>query len=88
MAMCNVCEMRIDTGLSVPHFAMCDDDLQGGSVSPYSPDDGERWDYYTVTLDAGRISYSPVMCGDCLIELDKCGHGYDLRHKRSKKARV
>ncbi len=88
MAMCNVCERGIDTGLMVQHFAMCDDDLAGGSVSSYGPDDGERWDYYTVTLDAGRISYSPVICGDCLIELDKCGHGNDLRHKPSKKRRV
>lgn len=63
------------------HFAMCDDDLAGGGRSSYAPDDGTRWDYYTVTLDKGRISYSPVICGDCLIELETCGHGSDLRQK-------
>ena len=36
-------------------------------------DNTTRWDYYTVTLDKGRISYSPVMCGDCLVPLGTCG---------------
>lgn len=44
-----------------------------------------RWDYYTVTLDNGKITYSPVICGDCLIELEKCGHGYDLRQEKKRR---
>jgi hypothetical protein len=77
--MCGVCDMRIFRD----HFSMCEDDLAGGGRSSYAPDDEKiRWDYYTVTLDKGRISYSPVICGDCLIELEQCGHGYDLRRKQ------
>lgn len=35
MALCNVCDRRIDTGLVVKHYALCDDDLVGGSSAPY-----------------------------------------------------
>ena len=45
MATCNVCEMRIDNDLMTKHFAICDDDLQGGSVSPYSPEQETAYDY-------------------------------------------
>jgi len=58
----------------------------------------KNWDYYTVTLEnkssgagvvGGAITYSPVICGDCLTELDTCAHGYDLRrNKPSKKGKV
>ena len=35
MALCNVCDRRIDTELMVKHYALCDDDLVGGSSAPY-----------------------------------------------------
>jgi hypothetical protein len=55
--------------------------------------EGEGFNFYTVTLNnrdlgngatGGAITYSPVMCGDCLIELDLCGHGHDLRREKKK----
>jgi len=41
VALCNVCDMRIDTDLMVKHFALCDDDLRGGSSVPYGIEEGE-----------------------------------------------
>jgi hypothetical protein len=35
MALCSVCDRRIDTDLMVKHYALCDDDLRGGLSSPY-----------------------------------------------------
>ena len=32
------------------------------------------YNYYTVTLDKGRITYGEVMCGDCLVPLNECSH--------------
>ena len=81
MSKCGACGGSYSNKTLTPHAYVCDDDLAGGSRSPYSPEDETRWDYYTVTLDKGRISYSPVICGDCLIELERCGHGSDIRHK-------
>lgn len=33
--MCNVCDMKIDTDLMVKHYALCDNDLIGGTSVPY-----------------------------------------------------
>ncbi len=44
----------------------------------------EGYNYYTVTLNnkkleggatGGSVTYSPVMCGDCLVPLSDCTHG-------------
>jgi hypothetical protein len=35
MALCNVCDTRIDTDLMVKHYALCNNDLVGGSSVPY-----------------------------------------------------
>lgn len=42
MATCDVCDMRIDTDLMVKHYALCDDDLVGGTPMPYNPDQEEE----------------------------------------------
>jgi hypothetical protein len=41
MALCNVCDRRIDTDLMVKHYALCDDDLRGGLSVPYGIEEGE-----------------------------------------------
>ena len=43
MATCDVCDMRIDTDLMVKHYALCDDDLVGGTRLPYNPSEEEEW---------------------------------------------
>jgi hypothetical protein len=49
------------------------------------------YDYYTVTLNnkdlgngatGGAITYSPVMCGECLTPLTECAHNYILRQEK------
>jgi hypothetical protein len=42
VAMCDVCDMRIDTDLMVKHYAICDDDLAGGSSMPYNIEEEEE----------------------------------------------
>ena len=51
------------------------------------------YNYYTVTLNnkqlnngatGGKITYSAVMCGDCLAPLAECSHSYILRQKKER----
>jgi hypothetical protein len=51
------------------------------------------YNYYTVTLNnkqlnngatGGKITYSAVMCGDCLAPLAECSHSYILRQEKRK----
>jgi hypothetical protein len=51
------------------------------------------FNYYTVTLDnrdlgngarGGTLTYSPVMCGDCLVPLNECAHSYYLRQEKTR----
>ena len=44
MALCSVCDLRIDTDLMVKHYALCDDDLRGGPSSPHELEGEEEND--------------------------------------------
>lgn len=37
------------------------------------------YNYYTVTLNKGRITYGEVMCGDCLVPLNECAHQTEVK---------
>lgn len=44
----------------------------------------EGFDYrfeFPICHDCVRNKGREVICGDCLIELERCGHGSDIRHK-------
>ena len=52
------------------------------------------YNFYTVTLNntrtesgitGGRIDYSPVFCGDCLVPLNECGHESESKQTRGRK---
>lgn len=43
------------------------------------------YNYYTVTLDKGRITYSDVMCGDCLVPLNECAHKIEIKPTKRRK---
>jgi hypothetical protein len=34
--------------------------------------------------DDNTKAQSQPMCGDCLVPINECGHGYDLRRKRDR----
>lgn len=34
--------------------------------------------------DDNTMAQSQPMCGDCLVPINECGHGYDLRRKRDR----
>ena len=45
----------------------------------------KEYNFYTVTLDKGRITYSDVMCGDCLVPVNNCAHQSEVKpNKRGK----
>ena len=74
MPRCGVCGGGISLTV-VPHAELCDDDIKAKPINHLRQENKMKdYNYYTVTLDKGRITYGEVMCGDCLVPLNECAH--------------